>query len=70
MTGEIILKDVFVPDDQILQGAIGLKGPFECLNRARYGISWGLGAANFVWMLVCYNLNKTIWQTTAKAQLY
>lgn len=50
VTGEIILQDVFVPEDNILPDAEGLKGPFGCLNKARYGISWGvLGAAEFCW---------------------
>jgi glutaryl-CoA dehydrogenase len=49
-TGEIVLADVFVPDDQLLPNVKGLKGPFGCLNRARYGIAWGvMGAAEFCW---------------------
>lgn len=49
-TGEIVMQDVFVPDDNLLPGVRGLKGPFSCLNKARYGISWGaLGAAEFCW---------------------
>ena len=49
-TGEIVMDEVFVPDDNLLPGALGLKGPFGCLNRARYGIAWGaLGAAEFCW---------------------
>jgi glutaryl-CoA dehydrogenase len=45
-TGEIVMDDVFVPEAQILPGVRGLKGPFGCLNSARYGIAWGaLGAA-------------------------
>jgi len=48
VTGMIVLEDVVVPDDALLPGVEGLKGPFSCLNRARYGISWGaLGAAEF-----------------------
>jgi glutaryl-CoA dehydrogenase len=48
VTGEIVLKDVEVGDDALLPYVEGLKGPFGCLNRARYGISWGvLGAAEF-----------------------
>ena len=47
-TGEIVMKDVAVGEDALLPGVEGLKGPFGCLNRARYGISWGvLGAAEF-----------------------
>ena len=49
-TGEIVMDEVFVPGENLLPGAIGLKGPFGCLNRARYGIAWGaLGAAEFCW---------------------
>ncbi|OZG72367.1 acyl-CoA dehydrogenase [Hahella sp. CCB-MM4] len=50
ITGEIVMEDVFVPESQILPNASGLKGPFGCLNKARYGIAWGaLGAAEFCW---------------------
>jgi len=50
ITGEIVMDDVFVPDDNLLPNVEGLKGPFGCLNKARYGISWGaLGAAEFCW---------------------
>ena len=50
ITGEIVMKDVEVGEDALLPGVEGLKGPFGCLNRARYGISWGvLGAAEFCW---------------------
>jgi glutaryl-CoA dehydrogenase len=46
ITGEIVMKDVEVGEDALLPGVEGLKGPFGCLNRARYGISWGvMGAA-------------------------
>ena len=46
VTGEIVLQDVFVPDANFLPNVKGLKGPFGCLNRARYGIAWGaMGAA-------------------------
>ena len=49
-TGEIVMDEVFVPDENLLPHAIGLRGPFGCLNRARYGIAWGaLGAAEFCW---------------------
>ncbi|MEH7830080.1 acyl-CoA dehydrogenase [Gemmobacter denitrificans] len=48
VTGEIVMKDVEVGEDALLPNVEGLKGPFGCLNRARYGISWGvLGAAEF-----------------------
>jgi len=50
VTGEIVMEDVEVPDDALLPGVSGLKGPFGCLNRARYGISWGvIGAAEDCW---------------------
>jgi len=48
VTGEIALSDVFVPEDMMLPGVEGLRGPFSCLNKARYGIAWGaMGAAEF-----------------------
>ena len=50
ITGEIIMDGVEVSEDQLLPNASGLKGPFSCLNRARYGISWGaMGAAEDCW---------------------
>lgn len=50
ITGEIVMDDVFVPEANLLPNVSGLKGPFGCLNKARYGISWGaLGAAEFCW---------------------
>jgi len=50
VTGEIVMEDVFVPEENLLPNVQGLKGPFGCLNNARYGISWGaLGAAEFCW---------------------
>lgn len=50
ITGQIAMQDVEVSDDQRLPGVEGLKGPFSCLNRARYGISWGsMGAAEACW---------------------
>ncbi|HRK90462.1 MAG TPA: acyl-CoA dehydrogenase [Anaerolineales bacterium] len=49
-TGEIVMDEVFVPDENIFPEIKGLKGPFGCLNKARYGIAWGaLGAAEFCW---------------------
>ncbi len=49
-TGEIVMNEVFVPDENLLPNVAGLKGPFGCLNKARYGIAWGaLGAAEFCW---------------------
>ena len=50
ITGEIVMDEVFVPEAQLLPNVKGLKGPFGCLNRARYGIAWGaMGAAEFCW---------------------
>ena len=49
-TGQILMDDVFVPEENLLPGVVGLKGPFTCLDSARYGISWGaLGAAESCW---------------------
>jgi len=49
-TGEIVMEDVLVPEDSLLPGVSGLKGPFGCLNKARYGIAWGaMGAAESCW---------------------
>jgi glutaryl-CoA dehydrogenase len=49
-TGEIVMDDVFVPMENLLPGVSGLRGPFSCLNNARYGVAWGvLGAAEFCW---------------------
>jgi glutaryl-CoA dehydrogenase len=50
ITGQIVMDDVFVPKENLLPGVSGLKGPFTCLDSARYGISWGaLGAAESCW---------------------
>ena len=50
ITGEIVMDDVFVPADNLLPNVEGLKGPFGCLTRARFGIAWGtMGAAEFCW---------------------
>jgi glutaryl-CoA dehydrogenase len=50
ITGELVLDDVRVPEDALIPGVEGLKGPFTCLNAARYGIAWGaLGAAEDCW---------------------
>lgn len=49
-TGEIVMDDVFVPEENLLPNVSGLKGPFGCLNNARYGIAWGvMGAAETCW---------------------
>jgi len=51
ITGEIVMDDVFVPEANLLPNVSGLKGPFGCLNKARYGIAWGaLGAAEDCWL--------------------
>ena len=50
ITGEIVMDGVFVPEENLLPNAEGLKGPFGCLNKARFGIAWGsMGAAEFCW---------------------
>ena len=50
ITGEIVMDGVVVPEENLLPNVAGLKGPFGCLNRARYGIAWGaMGAAEFCW---------------------
>ncbi|RTR34853.1 acyl-CoA dehydrogenase [Shewanella atlantica] len=50
VTGEIVMDNVEVPETALMPNALGLKGPFGCLNKARYGIAWGaLGAAEFCW---------------------
>jgi glutaryl-CoA dehydrogenase len=50
VTGEIVMDHVFVPEDNLLPQVSGLRGPFSCLNNARYGIAWGaMGAAEFCW---------------------
>src|ERR1700733_857065 len=54
ITCEMVMEDVFVPDENLMPGVSGLKGPFTCLNAARYGISWGaLGAAES-----CYGIAR------------
>lgn len=70
ITGEIVMQDVEVSEDALLPNIEGLKGPFGCLNRARYGISWGvLGAAEFCWHaarqygLDRYQFGKSLAQT-------
>ena len=60
ITGEIVLDDVFASEDALLPNASGLAGPFGCLNRARYGISWGaMGAAEACWLTArAYGLQR------------
>ena len=61
ITGEIVMDNVFVPEENMLPGVSGLKGPFSCLNMARYGIAWGaMGAAEFCWHAARqYGLERT-----------
>ena len=50
ITGQVFMEDVFIPDDHVLPLAQSFRGPFTCLNLARYGIAWGvIGAAEFCW---------------------
>ena len=60
VTGEIVMEQVMVPDENLLPNVKGLSGPFGCLNKARYGISWGaLGAAEFCWhQALSYTLDR------------
>jgi len=60
-TGEIVMDGVLVPAENLLPNVSGLKGPFGCLNKARYGIAWGaLGAAEFCWHAArSYTLDRT-----------
>ena len=62
VTGMILMDDVFVPEDALLPNVRGLAGPFGCLNKARYGITWGaLGAAEFCWHAARqYALDRTM----------
>jgi len=73
ITGEVVMQDVEVGEDALLPGVSGLKGPFGCLNRARYGISWGvLGAAEDCWFRARrYGLDrKQFGKPLAATQLY
>ncbi|KAB2887030.1 MAG: acyl-CoA dehydrogenase [Albidovulum sp.] len=73
VTGEIVMDNVEVGEDALLPNVEGLKGPFGCLNRARYGISWGvLGAAEFCWHAARqYGLDrKQFNRPLAQTQLY
>ncbi|MCX5478501.1 acyl-CoA dehydrogenase [Kaistia geumhonensis] len=73
ITGEIVLDGVEVSEDALLPGVSGLKGPFGCLNRARYGISWGvLGAAEDCWHRArSYGLDrKQFGRPLAQTQLF
>ena len=73
VTGEVIMQDVEVGEDALMPHVEGLKGPFGCLNRARYGISWGvMGAAEDCWMRAHdYGMNrKQFGKPLAATQLY
>jgi len=72
VTGMIMMQDVFVPDEAMLPGVKGLRGPFACLNNARYGIAWGaLGAAEFCFAAARgYTLDRQMFgRPLAKTQL-
>ena len=60
ITGEIVMEDVEVPEENLLPNVSGLSGPFGCLNKARYGIAWGaLGAAEYCWhQALDYTMNR------------
>ena len=73
VTGEIVMQDVTVGEDALLPGVQGLKGPFGCLNRARYGIAWGtMGAAETCWHAArSYGLDrKQFGRPLAQTQLF
>ncbi|RMH48970.1 MAG: acyl-CoA dehydrogenase [Alphaproteobacteria bacterium] len=73
VTGEIVMDGVEVGEDALLPGVEGLKGPFGCLNRARYGIAWGaMGAAEFCWHAArAYGLERRQFgRPLAQNQLY
>ena len=73
VTGEIVLEDVEVGEEHLLPGVSGLRGPFECLNRARYGIAWGaMGAAEDCWQRARnYGLERVQFgRPLAQTQLY
>src|SRR5208337_1634949 len=73
VTGEIVMDGVEVGEEALLEGVAGLKGPFGCLSRARYGISWGvLGAAEDCWLRARqYGLDrKQFGRPLAATQLY
>ncbi len=73
VTGEVVMEGVVVPEENLLPNVSGLKGPFGCLNRARYGIAWGvMGAAEDCWMRARqYGLDrKQFGRPLANTQLY
>jgi len=70
ITGQIFMSDVFIPDDHALPLAQSFRGPFSCLNMARYGIAWGvMGAAEFCWHAARqYTLDRTQFGTPLAAK--
>ena len=70
VTGQIFMSDVFIPDDHVLPLAQSFRGPFSCLNMARYGIAWGaMGAAEFCWHAARqYTLDRTQFGTPLAAK--
>ena len=70
VTGQIFMSDVFIPDDHVLPLAQSFRGPFSCLNIARYGIAWGaMGAAEFCWHAARqYTLDRTQFGTPLAAK--
>jgi len=70
ITGQIFMTDVFIPDDHVLPLAQSFRGPFSCLNMARYGIAWGaMGAAEFCWHAARqYTLDRTQFGTPLAAK--
>jgi len=70
VTGQIFMSDVFIPDDYVLPLAQSFRGPFSCLNMARYGIAWGaMGAAEFCWHAARqYTLDRTQFGTPLAAK--
>ena len=69
-TGQIFMSDVFIPDDHVLPNTQSFRGPFSCLNIARYGIAWGvMGAAEFCWHAARqYTLDRTQFGTPLAAK--
>jgi len=73
VTGEVVMDEVFVSDEALLPEVSGLKGPFSCLNKARYGIAWGaMGAAQDCWLRARhYGLNREVFgKPLAQTQLF
>ena len=70
ITGQIFMSDVFIPDDHVLPNTQSFRGPFSCLNIARYGIAWGaIGAAEFCWHAARqYTLDRTQFGTPLAAK--